>query len=348
MPDRFHRLRVAEVIAETADACSLVFEIPAELAGRFRHRPGQFLTLRVPSDRCDSVARCYSLSSAPGEPPKVTVKRTPDGYASGWIHDNIRPGDTLDVLPPAGLFTPRSLHRDLLLVAAGSGITPVMSILTTVLSSGSGRIVLIYANRDENSVIFAAALRDLAAAHPDRLTVIHWLESLQGLPSVAALRAMAAPYVDREAFICGPAPFMTATTEALRDLRVPTDQVHLERFESLTENPFLTPTTPAPTTTAAATATDGPTVTVDVQLDGEKHRVEWPPGQRLLDALLAAGLDAPYSCREGRCSACACLKLTGSVTMANNEVLDDRDLADGYILACQYEPDSPELSISYE
>lgn len=342
MPDRFHRLRVAEVIAETAEACSLVFEIPAELTDRFHHRPGQFLTLRVPSDRCDSVARCYSLSSTPGQPPKVTVKRTPEGYASGWIHTNIRPGDTLDVLPPAGRFTPRSLNRDFLLVAAGSGITPVMSILTTALSSGSGRVVLLYANRDESSVIFASALRELAAAHPDRLTVIHWLESLQGLPSVAALRALAAPYVDHEAFVCGPAPFMTATTEALRELDVPADQVHLERFESLTENPFLTPTTPAPATI------DGPTVSVAVQLDGEKHQVDWPAGQRLLDALLAAGLDAPYSCREGRCSACACLKLTGSVTMVNNEVLDDRDLAEGYILACQSEPDSDELSISYE
>ncbi|MGY2063304.1 FAD-binding oxidoreductase, partial [Nocardia gipuzkoensis] len=157
-------LRVAAVIAETADACSLVFDVPEELRERFTYQPGQFLTLRIPSDRTGSVARCYSLASSPhtDDQPKVTVKRTAEGYASNWVCDNVKAGDELEVLPPSGVFTPKDLDEDLLLFAAGSGITPVMSILKSALARGGGRVVLVYANRDHDSVIFAAELRELA------------------------------------------------------------------------------------------------------------------------------------------------------------------------------------------
>ena len=135
-----HQLRVQAVVRETEDACSLVFEVPPELAAAFAYQPGQFLTLRIPSDRVGSVARCYSLCSSPltGDPRTVTVKQTPGGYASRWIAANVRPGTVLDVLPPAGMFVPSSLDDDYLLLAAGSGITPVMSILKSVLAAGSG------------------------------------------------------------------------------------------------------------------------------------------------------------------------------------------------------------------
>src|SRR5580700_9232936 len=162
----FHQLRVESVIAETDEACTVVFEVPPNLADVFSYKPGQFLTLRIPSDRDGSVARCYSLCSSPltGDGHAVTVKRTPGGYASHWIADNVRPGTVLDVLPPAGLFTPASLDGDFLLLAAGSGITPVMSILKSALTAGHGRVVLVYANRDENSIIFGTTLRERAAA----------------------------------------------------------------------------------------------------------------------------------------------------------------------------------------
>ncbi|HEU5109433.1 MAG TPA: FAD-binding oxidoreductase, partial [Micromonosporaceae bacterium] len=141
-----YRLTVAEVITETAQACSLVFE-PAP----FDYLPGQFLTLRIPSDRCGSVARCYSLCSAPqaGEAPRVTVKRTPGGYASNWICDNVRPGSTIEVLAPAGIFRPHSFDGDLLFFAAGSGITPVRSLVRSALAVGTGTLTLVYANRDD-------------------------------------------------------------------------------------------------------------------------------------------------------------------------------------------------------
>ena len=160
MTREYYQVPVAEVIRETGDACSLVLDVPASLAPVFGYRPGQFVTVRVPSDLCGSVARCYSLSSSPllGERPAITVKRTEGGYASNWIFDRVRAGTVLDLLPPAGTFSPRSLDGDLLLFAAGSGITPVMSILKSALHAGRGRVVLVYANRDERSVIFSASL----------------------------------------------------------------------------------------------------------------------------------------------------------------------------------------------
>src|SRR3954453_15894835 len=177
-------LNVAEVIEETGQARSVVFEVPSELQETFAYTPGQFLTVAVPSDRTGLVARCYSLSSAPHSGRhQITVKRTVDGYASNWICEHLRAGDTMRVLPPSGIFTPKDVDADFLLFAGGSGITPVMSIVRTALEKGSGRVVLLYANRDERSVIFAGELTELAGEYPDRLTVVHWLESVQGLPT---------------------------------------------------------------------------------------------------------------------------------------------------------------------
>lgn len=170
-------LQVTRVVEETADARSLVFAVPEGStvpADRLRYAPGQFLTLRVPpSDRTGSVARCYSLSSSPftGDELTVTVKRTAQGgYASNWLCDNAHAGMRMHVLaPPSGTFVPpKTLDTDFLLLAAGSGITPMLAICKSALSEGAGRVVLVYANRDENSVIFGATLRELSAKYPDR------------------------------------------------------------------------------------------------------------------------------------------------------------------------------------
>ena len=338
-PREFHRLRVAEVITETAGACSLVLDVPPELAGVFAYRPGQFLTIRVPSDRDGSVARCYSLSSSPhvADPPTITVKRTDGGYASNWIADNLAAGSALDTLPPAGTFCPDSLDADFLLFAAGSGITPVMSILKSALAQGRGRVVLSYANRDERSVIFGAGLRRLAAAAGGRLAVAHWLDSVQGPPTAAGLAALARPYAGYEAFICGPDPYLAVVREALSQLGVPARRVHTERFLSLAENPFEATAEPA----------GGLAATLEVTLDGEKRVLPWPPGSRMLDVLIEQGLDAPYSCRQGICGACACQLTGGEVDMAHNEVLEAADIEDGYVLACQATALTESVSITY-
>jgi 3-ketosteroid 9alpha-monooxygenase subunit B len=334
---RSYRLRVAEVVPETADACSIVFDSPG-----FDYQPGQFLTLRIPSDRCGSVARCYSLSSSPHVDSvlKVTVKRTVDGYGSNWICDSVSAGDEIECLAPAGIFTPSSLDSDLVLFAAGSGITPVMSIVKSALAAGSGQVVLVYANRDEQSVIFAAELAALVSRHPSRFTVIHWLESVQGLPSTATLAALTRPFAGHEAFICGPAPFMTAVRAALAELGTERGRIHIERFKSLGANPFEQAVVEESSSTRTAAVT--------VTLDGVTNRYDWPADTKLLDLLLASGLDAPYSCREGACSACACRLVSGEVKMLNNDVLEDEDLEDGIRLACQSLPVTDEVEISYE
>ncbi|MFB7717607.1 2Fe-2S iron-sulfur cluster-binding protein [Nocardia sp. NPDC056100] len=339
-------VRIVRVVRETDDAVSLELTPDDAHAGRFGYKPGQFLTLRIPSELTGSVSRCYSLSSAPHEdgPLKVTVKRTIDGYGSNWLCDNAVEGMSLEVLPPAGLFTPGSLDIDLLLFGGGSGITPVLSILKSALAQGTGHITLVYANQHENSVIFAAELAELAAAHPDRLLVLHWLQSVQGLPTVELLAALVKPWAGREAFVCGPAPFMDAVSAAMTSLGADRKRVHSEKFVSLSGNPFETDGTAVDIDAAAA---DGDNATVKVELDGENHEFTWPRKQTLLDVLLAKGLEAPFSCKEGACSACVCRVVSGEVTMRRNEVLEDADLEDGYVLACQAVPVTDDVSVTY-
>ena len=339
-------LQVADVVEETSDARSLVFAVPDGVeipADRLRYSPGQFLTLRVPSDRTGSVARCYSLCSSPftDDQLTVTVKRTVDGYASNWLCDNAHPGMKIHVLAPSGTFVPRTLDQDFLLLAAGSGITPMMSICKSALSEGGGKVVLIYANRDENSVIFAGALRELSAKYPDRLTVVHWLETVQGLPTAAALAGLAGPHIGRDAYICGPGPFMAAAEEALKNSDAPAHKIHIEVFKSLESDPF------AAVVIEEDDSDEGPATAI-VTLDGERHEVRWPRSAKLLDVLLDKGLDAPFSCREGHCGACAVLKKSGDVEMEVNDVLEQQDLDEGLILGCQARPRSDSVEVTYD
>ena len=235
MSEDSYELKVVDVVEETADAHSISFEVPAGAEEQFAYKPGQFLTLAVPSDRTGVAARCYSLSSSPvgGGPLTITVKRTADGYASNWICDHVRDGDSVRSLPPSGIFTPASLSADLLLFAGGSGITPVISIAKSALAHGSGQVVLVYANRDQESVIFAELLRQMAAEHPDRFVVLHWLESVQGLPTAEHMKAIAAHFTSYDAFVCGPGPFMKGTVAALKELGFPRERRHQEKFVSL-------------------------------------------------------------------------------------------------------------------
>ncbi|MFF4448091.1 2Fe-2S iron-sulfur cluster-binding protein [Streptomyces sp. NPDC001502] len=322
------RVRVKERVQETPEAVSLVLD--AELP----YAPGQFLTVRIPG----GAARCYSLASSPhtGEPMRITAKRVPGGLGSGWLCEEVAAGDELEVLPPAGTFTPGpgGLDRDLLLVAGGSGITPVLSLAKSALAAGRGRVALVYANRDAESVIFRDELWGLAEAYPGRLAVVHWLESLQGLPTAALLGPLTAPYAGREAYLCGPGPFMDAAEAALRRAGAAPRAIHRERYFSLGTDVFAA-AAPTAAPTAAPPSRDGAAAQAEVELDGTVHTVPWPGGTPLLDALLAAGIPAPYSCREGACSACCCRVVEGEVELSRNEVLDETDLAEGYILACQ-------------
>ncbi|WEK28556.1 MAG: ferredoxin--NADP reductase [Candidatus Pseudomonas phytovorans] len=321
-------VRVSRVIEETADSRSLEFELPETLTERFVYRPGQFLTLRVPHQG-GWLPRCYSLSSTPllDEPLRVTIKRVRDGRASNWLCDAVQAGDTLQVLAPAGVFVPRQLDTDLLLFGGGSGITPVLSILRSALLAGTGRILLIYANRDEASVIFRDALKALASAHPHRLQVIHWLDSVQGIASVGQLAELARPFVSAEAFICGPGPFMDAAVAALQALGMPSAQVHVERFVSLPEEGEVV--------VPAAVDTRRPSSQLSVRLDGEEFEVPCAEGETLLNAMRRAGLSPPSSCLVGSCATCMCTVESGQVQMLRNDALDQHEIDQGWTLACQ-------------
>jgi 3-ketosteroid 9alpha-monooxygenase subunit B len=323
----FRPVTVVDVITETPDACSLVLD------ETFDYQPGQFLTVRVPHDSLGTVARCYSLSSAPQTDSrlKVTVKRVRDGYASNWICDHVRPGSTVEVLPPAGSFTASTLDRDLLFLAGGSGITPVISIIKAALAGGSGHIALVYANRDAESVIFAGELADLARDNPDRLRIDHWLDDERGHPTAEGLSALVADHAGRETFVCGPEAFMALVEKVLAGLGTPAEQVHIERF-----------------TVDDSAPGQGRSATAEVELDGYLHHVPWPEHKRLLDAMIDAGINAPHSCRQGNCGACMLRILDGEVSLVHNEILEEEDFAGNWTLACQAVPVTDHARFTYE
>jgi 3-ketosteroid 9alpha-monooxygenase subunit B len=343
-------LEVLEVITETADAVSVVLDVPDRLVGRFRYQPGQFLTVQIPGDGrrsgggAEPVARCYSLSSSPHLDDQliITVKRVPNGYASNWICDNLTVGDRLTVLSPSGKFVPRSLHQDLLLVGAGSGATPLLSIAKSALIGGIATIYLFYANDSRDSVIFGAELEDLMTEFPDRITVDHWLVDRDGLPDVDALTSRFAAYQHFDTFLCGPTAFMATAREALLGAGVPERNVHTEVFQSLTGDPFADIVIPP-------FDESGDTAEAAVEFaDGSTAEVAWPRAVPLLDVLLRKGFDAPYSCREGACSACACTIRSGEVRLLRNDTLTDADIAAGLTLACQAVPLSDSVAIVFD
>lgn len=343
---RYHPLRVREVIDETHDTKSIVFDVPEALAEQFSYRPGQFLTLRLPIEG-RYVPRCYSMSSAPAldDALRVTVKRVHRGRGSNWVCDKIRVGDSIELLPPSGLFSPRNLSQNFLLLAGGSGITPVFSILRTVLKRHQGNVVLFYANRDERSVIFKKDLQQLAAEYPDRLQVIHWLDSVQGAPSQKQLAAWATPWVENagQAFICGPGPFMDAAQAAMIEAGMPADQVHVERFVSLPDEEALQQMQQAAAPVEAAVDE----ALVQLRLDGEEYEFTCSGTETLLEAGLRAGINVPFSCQAGMCASCMCQVQDGSVHLRHNEVLDAKDLSKKWTLACQSVPTSEKLRVKF-
>ncbi|HQR02525.1 MAG: ferredoxin--NADP reductase [Proteobacteria bacterium] len=337
----YHSLRVREVIEETADTKSFIFDIPEDLKADFRYKPGQFLTLRIPHGG-KRLPRCYSMSSAPEleEYPKVTVKRVADGRASNWLCDNVKVGDTLEVMAPAGAFHIKSLDGDFILFGGGSGITPVYSIAKTILAKGSGKVVLIYANRDENSVIFRDELKSLAAQHPRRLKIIHWLDSVQGIPSVAQLAELSRAWAHARAYICGPGPYMDAAVEALHEMEMPRANINVERFVSLPEEE-------GDGSAAQAAPAGGDESVIEVYIDGEKHEVRCNSEEPMLTAMLRAELKAPHSCLVGSCASCMCKLERGEVDLRKNDALDKNDLAEGWTLACQAYPKSERVVVRF-
>jgi len=336
----FQRLTVSGRHAETADACSFELIPPAGDAAWSTGKPGQFLALRVPHES-GPMLRCYSLSRAPsaGQPLRITVKRVEGGRASNWLLDHLQPGDSIEAMPPVGSFTPASLDADLLLIGAGSGITPLFAILQSVLERGRGRICLFYTNRDQSSAIFADELNALRQRYPQRLRMANWLTSTEGLPDAAviasAIRDMSGDdWQHPDCFICGPEAFMTSARDALLRLTIPKERIHLERFA---------PGVGAPVRSVAT----GGDSRLDVRLQGRHYELKVSPGQVLMDAMEQAGLQPPNACRAGLCGACRCKVVAGRASMRSNQILDEDEVRRGWVLACQAEPASRELQVEF-
>lgn len=342
---REHQLEVKSVVDETHDSKSFVFVIPDTLKESFKYKPGQFLTFKL-NVAGQSLLRCYSMSSAPrlDDFVRVTIKRVENGRASNWLCDHVKPGSELTVMEPGGIFTPPDLRGDFLLCAGGSGITPVLSILRSVLQSGSGKIKLIYANRDEQSVIFAEQLKQLHSEYPERLQVIHWLDSVQGIPSTQQLTELVRSVTSAQAYICGPGPFMDGMVTALNNAGMDSENIHLERFVSLSdgeESQGDNSQETVPVTSGIESAE------LEIELDGEAHKMHCSGSETLLDAAISAGINAPHSCKSGLCGACMCKLEEGKVSMQKNEALDQNMLDKSFILSCQAVPQSEKVRIRF-
>jgi ferredoxin-NADP reductase len=320
-----------------------VLEIPAELRSTYGYAAGQFLTFRVSIDG-ETVYRSYSMSSAPETDAElaVTVKRVPGGAVSNWMNE-LSPGDVVEASAPAGKFRLPAEQRDLVAFAAGSGITPIFSLIKSAMVTTSRPARLLYANRDADSVIFADALDDLAAHRDGRLEITHRYDEVDGFVDAAAIAPYAEAARDADVFVCGPGPFMDIVESALLAEGVPAERIHIERFNV---EPGLES---APAVAAAADA--GPMsdteVTVTIELDGKKDTAKYRAGTTILQTARQLGMRPPSSCEAGNCATCMAKLVVGEVRMRVNDALFDDEVADGWILTCQSEPTTPTVHVIY-
>ncbi|HTO54158.1 MAG TPA: ferredoxin--NADP reductase [Myxococcota bacterium] len=328
----FHSLRIADVVQETHDARSFSFEVPPALAELFRYAPGQFLTFEVPFEGM-RLHRCYSLCSAPecDSLPKVTVKRVERGRVSNWFNDTLARGHALDVKPPEGLFTLRreEAERPIVMFGGGSGITPLFSLIKSALTSTRRALKLVYANRDRSSIIFEKELEAWRARFPERLTVHHHLDAERGFMHAANVKDAFAGLEYADFYICGPGPYMDVVEAALEERRVGGGHVFIERFVS--------PTDPdrAPADDAEAPAPRSAVTQFKCTLDKRSYDIPVKPNESLLAAARRAGLEPSFSCEEGYCGSCMAQLRSGKVQMRVHDALTAKDLAKGWILACQ-------------
>ncbi|MDQ3072949.1 MAG: ferredoxin--NADP reductase, partial [Bacteroidota bacterium] len=358
MAMKFHPLRVEKIVRETGDAITIYFHNPDRSV--YNYIPGQYLTLKVLIDG-KPYNRAFSLCSCPVDDDQlaVTVKVTPGGKVSTHLYKNLKEGDTIDVMPPLGNFVAQinpSNRNHYVLIGAGSGITPLMSILRTALAKEPhSKVTLLYGNRSEGTIIFREALTRLRAGNPDRLTVIHTLsqpsefwEGLKGRISdqlvLEVHETVKNTRLQPEYYVCGPSAMMDTTLRALKDLGLSKEHVHEEHFTA----PLTHPMDEGESVAVSNEEQKIGTYDVKIFLDDQEHTLRVYAGQSVLDAALDADLDPPYACMIGSCCTCKGKLLSGNVTMDDREGLTDSEIRDGYILTCQSHPVTPDVVISYD
>ena len=325
MDGPYFHLSVADVIEETDDSKSIVFDVPEELKERFDYKAGQFLSFRVEVDG-HRLVRCYSLASAPhlDARHKVTVKRVVDGRASNWMNEHVARGDQLEVMPPNGVFCLRDRETPIVFFGAGSGITPIISIIKTALQTTSRELKLVYANRNDQSIIFKDELAALRSANADRFEIVHHLDDVHGFLDAARVVQEIGPKDEADFYICGPGPFMDVVESGLSSLEIDQDQIFIERFES----PDLSVDT-APVDVSAGTI-------VTIRLDGKETDVVVGEGETILVAARRVGLEPPFACEEAYCGCCMAKVTEGEVNMLTNDGgIDQGQVDDGWVLTCQ-------------
>lgn len=353
----FHPLRVEGIEAITDDSVALTFEVPEELRADYTWTAGQHLTIRGP----DEVRRSYSICTPPSTGIlRVGVKRLPGGVFSEEVVDDLEVGDTLDVMTPAGRFTPHldpTTTKSYAAIAAGSGITPMLSIVATLLEAQPGcHVTLVYANRSHDSVMFLDEIHDLKDRFLSRFRILHVLsrekqeaDLLSGRLDGGRLRSLSETVLPirevDEWFLCGPLQMVTELSDVLRSEGAGT--IHTELFHADAPRRRANTGTGAPAGSATAPGAD--TAKVTIRLDGRTSGFSLPhEGVPVLEAALAVRADAPYACRGGVCGTCRAKVVRGEVEMETNWALEPDEVAQGYVLTCQAHPLSPSVELDYD
>ena len=353
---KFYPLTVAQVKHETRDAIAVTFAVPAELKDSFKYQQGQHLTLRAMIGGED-VRRSYSICSAVQDDLlRVAIKRTPGGQFSTWANESLRPGATLDVMPPMGHFNvpldPAS-SRHYLVFASGSGITPILSIIkTTLIAEPHSRFTLFYGNRASSTVLFRDELTDLKDTYLERLKLVYVMsreqqdiELFNGRITQDKCELFLRHWVRIEdidvAFICGPEDMMHGVSAALQAAGMPKERIRIELFAASIPKHEHKPRqfeVGAKHLTEVTVILDGTAATFTMDKDKES----------ILDAGLRAGIDMRYSCKGGVCSTCRCKLVEGNVDMDVNYALEDYEVARGFVLSCQAFPVTDKVVVDFD
>ena len=341
-----HQLRVSGVERLTEDAVAISFEVPSSLIEDFAFKAGQYLTLSANINGSE-VRRSYSICNAPHEGSlRVGIKALPKGVFSTYANSQVREGDLLDVGAPEGRFVyaPSSDSKKIMLFAAGSGITPMLSIAKAALEDqAQHQVVLVYGNRSPKSSMFADEIQTIAQNHPGQFSVVNVYSRAQGEGALFGrinnaniqyvLNTLYSQTRFDDFYICGPSGMIETCTQVLKDAGVESQKIHVEYFGGGAISP---------------PSNQEGTVTYTVLLDEESHQFAADAQKSVLDAVLAAGVEAPYSCQGGVCGSCIGRVKSGSVQMANNQILTDGEIEDGLVLSCQASCTSDYLEIDFD